>query len=77
MSGTSIRILNNGWKFTLGDPTGAKDAKFDDSKWQAVSVPHDWMVTKPYAKDNPSAKTNGCLPTGKTCWYRGSYHYKN
>ncbi len=71
---TKISTVSN-WKFTLGDPASAKDAKFDDSKWQAVSVPHDWMARQPYSADNPSASRNGCLPTGKTCWYRTTLNH--
>ncbi|MBT3278507.1 MAG: DUF4982 domain-containing protein [Phycisphaerales bacterium] len=71
----SVQTLNEGWTFTLGDPADAKGVKFDDSKWEKVSVPHDWMIRQPYSPDHPSAARNGCLPTGKTCWYRTTIDY--
>lgn len=35
--------LATGWRFQLGDaPAAAEGAAFDDSRWEAVSVPHSW-----------------------------------
>lgn len=36
--------LENGWKFSKGDFDGAEKPAFDDSKWESVSVPHDWAI---------------------------------
>jgi beta-galactosidase len=35
-------LLDSGWKFKSGDNTNAQQAGFDDSGWQAVSIPHNW-----------------------------------
>jgi beta-galactosidase len=35
-------LLDSGWKFKSGENTNAPQAGFDDSGWQAVSVPHNW-----------------------------------
>jgi beta-galactosidase len=35
-------LLVSDWKFNLGDSTNATTADFDDSGWQAVSIPHNW-----------------------------------
>jgi beta-galactosidase len=35
-------LLDSGWKFKLGESTNAQTAGFDDSGWQAVSIPHNW-----------------------------------
>jgi len=35
-------LLQTGWKFYLGDVTNAASADFNDSNWQAVSLPHNW-----------------------------------
>ena len=63
------RLLSDGWRFqlttehdsTLTAPT------FDDSRWQRVSVPHDWGVTQPMSPDCGSCQ--GYLPGGMG-WYR-------
>ena len=32
------------WLFWRGDATGAEHAEFDDSKWRALDLPHDWSI---------------------------------
>jgi beta-galactosidase len=34
--------LVDGWRFHKGDVTGAEDPAFDDSGWDAVTLPHTW-----------------------------------
>ena len=34
--------LDSDWKFKLGDSTNAETADFNDTGWQAVSIPHNW-----------------------------------
>ena len=36
------QLLNSGWRFALRDARGAETNGFDDSGWQAVSLPHNW-----------------------------------
>jgi beta-galactosidase len=36
------QLLNSDWRFTLGEARGAETNGFDDSAWQAVSLPHNW-----------------------------------
>lgn len=57
------------WKFSHSTPTHAAEADFDDSKWETISVPHDWSILGPYSKENPSGGQGGYLPTGLG-WYR-------
>ncbi len=38
----SVVDLNGDWKFLRADRFGAADSAFDDSSWQAVSLPHTW-----------------------------------
>ena len=38
--------FNYDWKVTKGDVPAAKDPAFDDSSWQAVSLPHTWVDNK-------------------------------
>lgn len=48
---------------------------FDDSKWRAVDVPHDWAVELDF-KDDPALVTHGYKPLGREYpetsigWYR-------
>jgi len=59
--------LDDGWKFILGDIADAKNADFDDAKWQTVDLPHDWSVKQPLSAGNASCQ--GFLPGG-IGWYR-------
>jgi beta-galactosidase len=62
-----------GWKFFLGDPTGAEAPSFPDSPWRAVDLPHDWSIESKPEKDNPSGAGGGFFPGG-TGWYRKTFH---
>jgi len=50
-------------------------AAFDDSAWQKVDVPHDWVVELPFENDR-SLVAHGCHPLGRKYpatsigWYR-------
>lgn len=39
-SGRNVASMNSGWCFFKGDVPNASEIKFDDSKWDAVSLPH-------------------------------------
>ncbi|WP_343706742.1 sugar-binding domain-containing protein [Flavobacterium sp.] len=61
--------INDNWKFNLKDVSDAKNAAFDDTKWQNVNVPHDWSVK---GQLSPTlASCQGYLPGG-IAWYRKS-----
>lgn len=53
---------------------GPYSSKFDDSTWQEVSVPHDWVTTLPYAREASHShgyKTVGYkYPETSIGWYR-------
>lgn len=36
--------MNRAWQFTLGDPKGAMDAAFDDSRWDLAHLPHSFST---------------------------------
>ena len=63
---------DSGWKFTLGDPTGADAPSFADTSWRTVDLPHDWSIECPPAKDNPSGAGGGFFPDG-IGWYRKTF----
>jgi beta-galactosidase len=50
-------------------------AKFDDSKWRAIDLPHDWAVELEFV-NNPTVVNHGYKPLGRTYpatsigWYR-------
>jgi beta-galactosidase len=62
-----------GWKFLLGDPSGAEAPTFADASWRAVDLPHDWSIESKPDKDNPSGSGGGFFPGG-IGWYRKTFH---
>ena len=52
--------------------------KFDDTSWQTVTVPHDWVTTLPYAREASHShgyKTVGYkYPETSVGWYRKVIH---
>ncbi|WP_242695762.1 DUF4982 domain-containing protein [Desertivirga brevis] len=85
----SIIELDNGWKFFKGKQDGAYQTVYNDSKWERVSVPHDWAIYGPFDKDVDkqtvaitqngekvaSEKTGrtGALPYIGEGWYRNYF----
>ncbi|EMI21661.1 beta-glycosidase [Rhodopirellula maiorica SM1] len=49
--------FDDGWKFQLGDISGAEATSFDDSRWRTLDVPHDWSIEGEYRKNNPMGGT--------------------
>jgi len=66
-----MSVFNLGWKFHLGDITGAWQKGFDDSGWRDVTLPHDWAVEAPFDAGHSSG--TGYLPGG-TAYYRKSFN---
>ncbi len=60
------------WKFRLGDPAGAAGVGFDDAKWRALDLPHDWSIELPVRKDAASAGYGGFFENG-IGWYRKTF----
>jgi beta-galactosidase len=74
------------WKFSRGDSAVASHKNFDDSKWESVTVPHDWAIYGPFDKEidkqivkidqnNEKVATEktgrtGALPFIGVGWYR-------
>ena len=66
--------LNDNWLFLRADSSWniyekpeMKDPQFDDSRWQRITLPHDWGVEQPMSPDKGSCQ--GYLPGG-IAWYR-------
>jgi beta-galactosidase len=68
MSAREVINLQTGWKFTRGNIENAANPDFDDSKWQSVSVPHDWAIAGPVIPDGDG--NTGKLPWRDHAWYR-------
>ena len=53
-------------------------AKFDDSKWRTLNLPHDWAVELPFVRDD-ELKSHGYKPLGRRYpetsvgWYRRTF----
>ena len=37
-----VKVLGGNWKFQKGDFEEAIKVNFNDSKWESVTLPHDW-----------------------------------
>jgi len=72
-----------GFGFSQGDfaKTGEFEfakVKFDDSKWRALNLPHDWAVELPFVNDD-SLTSHGFKPLGRRYpdtsvgWYRRTF----
>lgn len=59
--------INDNWKFILQDTPDAQNATYNDSKWQTVTVPHDWSIKGRLSPTLTSC--TGFLPGG-IGWYR-------
>jgi beta-galactosidase len=79
-------LMEKNWRFSRTDDAGAVSPGFDDSKWQPVTVPHDWAIYGPFdgnadvqsvaiAQDGETeaslkAGRTGGLPFIGVGWYR-------
>src|SRR4030095_2264838 len=57
------------WKFSQTDTMGGEKIAFDDSKWRALNLPHDWSIENEFIQDAPTGGGGGYLATG-IGWYR-------
>ena len=86
----NVVILEKGWKFLKSDAQQAESAEFDDSKWENVTVPHDWAIFGPFDRNNDlqnvaitqNFETQASVKTGRTGglpyvgvgWYRTTFN---
>jgi len=79
-------LLLDGWRFHKGGAANADNVDFDDSKWQSVTIPHDWAISGPFDKEidkqvvaieqngereaNEKTGRTGSLPWIGEGWYR-------
>ncbi len=59
---------------TSGHSKSPTDPAFDDSSWQRVSLPHDWVVDLPYSSEASHSHGYKCIgwnyPRNSVGWYR-------
>ena len=59
---------------TSGHSKSPTDPAFDDSAWQIVSLPHDWVVDLPYSGEASHSHGYKCIgwkyPQNSVGWYR-------
>ena len=59
--------FNNGWKFNLGDISGAEALAYNDAQWRNVDLPHDYSIEQDFSRSMEGE--SGYLPGG-VGWYR-------
>ena len=80
------QTFEKGWKFTREDNAEFASPGYNESKWQTVTVPHDWAIYGPFSINNDKqemaitqdgqtealehAGRTGGLPFVGTGWYR-------
>lgn len=64
--------MDPGWRFTLGDPTGAEQPRFDDRQWRMLDLPHDWSIEGTPEENAAGGGGMGYFPGG-TGWYRKTF----
>ncbi|MEH6657498.1 glycoside hydrolase family 2 TIM barrel-domain containing protein [Leeuwenhoekiella marinoflava] len=85
----TVTELHDGWKFHKCEAEEAQAENFNDTKWEQVTVPHDWAIYGPFDKEIdkqtvaitqngekiPTEKTGrtGSLPFTGTGWYRTTF----
>jgi beta-galactosidase len=61
-----------------GYGSGASDPKFDDSSWQKLDLPHDWVEGLPFSEGGSQSHGYKAIgrnfPENSVGWYRKSFH---
>jgi beta-galactosidase len=70
--GRQRQSFDAGWRFHLGDMTGAERPDWSDASWRPLDLPHDWSIEGPYDERAPTGGSGGYLPTG-IGWYRKTF----
>ena len=85
----TVLTLTDDWKFQRGKNDNAFAENFNDSKWEKVTVPHDWAIKGPFDKNvdvqmvtiaqdglytpAPLTGRSGALPYVGEAWYRNTF----
>jgi len=71
-NGLRGQSFDAGWKFNLGDVTGAQSPTFNDSAWRTLDLPHDWSIELAFNQNSLSGSGGGFLDGG-IGWYRKTF----
>ncbi len=77
------KLFNDNWLFTKDSASGAEASMYDDTKWRAVTLPHDWSIEDlpnqsvgtvegPFDKNSLGKGATG-FTDGGTGWYRKKF----
>lgn len=69
-SSERVQHLNTGWKFKLGNASGAENIFYDDSLWDLVNLPHDFSINQPFTT---SGEAQSAYKLGGEAWYRKTF----
>ena len=69
-SSARVQHLNTGWKFKLGNASGAENIFYDDSLWDLVNLPHDFSINQPFTT---SGEAQSAYKLGGEAWYRKTF----
>lgn len=88
-----VLTLEKNWRFHKGDVEHAYAPDFNDSKWESVTVPHDWAIKGPFNKEidkqtvaivqngeevaTEKTGRTGALPYIGIGWYRNQFFIPN
>ena len=62
--------FNSGWRLSIGDTPEAKQPRFDDSRWQQVTLPYAFNGHEAFGRDIVDH-------TDTVCWYRKHFKLKD
>lgn len=63
--------FNDDWRFLKADAPGAEQPGFNDRRWTALRLPHDWAIDGPFDRNlNPHT---GALHISGIGWYRKTF----
>ena len=65
-------MLDQEWRFLLGDPAGAESPSYDASAWRLLELPHDWSIEGKIDPQSPMGGSGGFFPAG-VGWYRRTF----
>ena len=63
-------LFTRSWRFDLTEDEAALLPAYDDTAWQVVTLPHDWQIDLPRAKDAPGGAAQGFYPREQVGVYR-------
>ena len=66
-------LFNDNWRFQKGPIERAQEPGLDDSKWEQLSLPHDWAIAGPF--DPNGQGETGKLPWRGEGWYRKTFQW--